>query len=499
MKRGDTRGLSTIIATLLIILLVMVSVAIVWGVVRSLIKTNAESISLGKFTISLEIVSIRQTAEDVNIKVKRNVGEGEVESLIFSIFDGEDTHIFEIENVSLKELETKTFVVDYQGDIVSVSVYPVFLGGNGKATTGEVQDTYYIYATGGSGGPGGPGGEIDPNCTVSCAGKVCGDDGCGGSCGPCFGTNPYCIEGHCEPDDGGIEPDCTCAVSTCIGTTCDDGLGGSCAGELQPDCINNLGYPIMCGIPDNGCGGIYACGTCPDGYHCNGGVCSQDCTVQCAGKECGDNGCGGSCGYCEVLYGSNYICNINNLCEVCLPNCAGRECGSVPNGCGPTCGDCAILYNETYNCNALGNCEMCTPNCGTRECGSVPNGCGESCGNCTETYGYPEGSCTSEGMCYFETVINQGTIYSIWPIDIGLYFDSTDLPTSGEDYFSYYVKFPGSSEIDCLRIWDFVTPVLPPYNMSYIRLAATSTAIRAGDNYEVWPTIEGCCRDYFCE
>lgn len=122
MRKGDKSGLSTVVATLLIILLVIVAVAIVWGVIKTIITNNSEQISLGKFTIDLKIVSIRQTAQDVNIKVKRNAGEGNLEGIIFSIFDGEKTHIYEKHNISLQPLEMKTFVVDYQGKIVSVSI-----------------------------------------------------------------------------------------------------------------------------------------------------------------------------------------------------------------------------------------------------------------------------------------------------------------------------------------------------------------------------------------
>lgn len=42
-------------------------------------------------------------------------------------------------------------------------------------------------------------------CTSQCAGKVCGPDGCGGSCGTC-GANSICHDGACQPCD--ICPTC---------------------------------------------------------------------------------------------------------------------------------------------------------------------------------------------------------------------------------------------------------------------------------------------------
>ena len=496
MKRGDTRGLSTVIATVLVILLVIVAIGIVWGVLRNMIQKNSELITLGKFTIDLEIVSVTQNSYGTNIKVKRNPGEGDLEGIVFSIFDGEETHVFEKKDVDLDQLETKTFTVLYYGDIISISVYPLFPTESGKSTIGEVADTYY-----GSGSGGGTGGYIDPNCIPDCVSKSCGDDGCGGTCPPgCSGGTPYCIGGICVAGTGGLIPDCSCALTTCIGTTCDNGLGGTCYGEEEPDCINEFGYYIMCGPSDNDCG---TCGTCDVGYHCYEQTCQPDCTPDCLGKQCGDNGCGGSCGDCSLI-GQSYVCNASYMCEACTQDCGTKECGTPLNGCGTSCGDCTLLYGPSYNCNATGMCEICTPDCiaNDRECGPVPNGCGESCGNCSLLYpGFPEDSCTSEGICYVETVLNTGTILSVWPYPEGrMLFDSEDLPTSPPtlDYTGYYVKFPGSNEDGiCMMIYDFVTPINPlVYDKTYVKISEDPTLIDIGDNYEIWETYAGCCKNY---
>src|SRR4030042_5531249 len=413
MKKEDTRGLSTVVATLLIILLVMVAIAILWGVIRSVIKSNAESISLGKFTINLEILDVYPSngITDTGIKVRRNAGEGELEGIIFSIFDGEKNHLYERRDVNLDELEVRTFFVPYHNiNIVSVSIYPLFLGYNGNIITGDVQDTYYAIATGGSGGD--DGGYIDPGCTPDCTGKECGDNRCGGQCSPgCSGGTPYCVLGDCEADNGGVEGDCSsCSPTTCIGTTCDDNLGESCPGQLQPDCGTQ-----MCGEAPNGGGGVNACGTCDEGYHCNQGICSENCIINCAGKECGDNGCFGSCGDCEYLYGTGYSCNSSGLCEACIPDCAGKECGD--NGCEGICGDCTELYDPSYNCNLSGLCEICTPDCsGGRACDPGLNGCG-TCGECSGEDTCIDGFCTPPTPP--EISLNNGTVLSVWPVPIG--------------------------------------------------------------------------------
>ena len=54
----------------------------------------------------------------------------------------------------------------------------------------------------------------------------------------------------------------------------------------------------------------------------------------CDGKECGPDGCGGSCGNCT---GPQEACS-NRLC-VCQPACDYKACGD--DGCGGSCGSCA--------------------------------------------------------------------------------------------------------------------------------------------------------------
>ena len=436
MKKGDARGLSTIIATLLIILLVILSIAIVWGVIRNIIINNAEKISLGKFTIDLEIVSMKQTAQDVNIKVKRNAGEGELEGIVFSIFDGKETHIYEKKNITLNPLEVKTFVVDYQGQIVSISIYPIFVTDSGKKTIGNIADTYYnIINTGEQ--------LISSGCTPDCTGKECGDNGCGGSCGTCSGLTPHCVLGECKAESGG-NPNCSCSTITCSDKTCSDGLEGSCPGLLQPDCNNNQ---IMCGASLNGCN----CGTCDTGYYCNGGVCSRSCLAS---------------------------------------DCGLRECGTLPGriDCGETfCGLCTI-QGETCNITS-GVCFQCIPDCTNRNCGVDPV-CGSSCGTCNTLIGE---YCNLAGSCVRDTILNNGTIYSIWPEKVGIYFDSEDLPKSGDNYVSYWARFPGSNEFSCLHIDKFVIPYIPEiYNRSYIKFVQTSSNIAPGDSYEIWETYNGC-------
>lgn len=81
------------------------------------------------------------------------------------------------------------------------------------------------------------------------------------------------------------------------------------------------------------------------------GFCIEQCPKACAGKECGPDGCGGTCGDCA----QGWVCNGGGLCELapldCVPNCGGRECG--PNGCGGSCGVCG----SEQVCGTNGTCK----------------------------------------------------------------------------------------------------------------------------------------------
>jgi hypothetical protein len=97
-----------------------------------------------------------------------------------------------------------------------------------KRTLALVAIGWLIIGCGGSGGGGGNGDAVDDTttpqedtatppvdtatpppdsqCVANCEGKECGDDGCGGSCGPCTGEGVTCDEEgkcvHLEPSGG---------------------------------------------------------------------------------------------------------------------------------------------------------------------------------------------------------------------------------------------------------------------------------------------------------
>jgi|GEM_PF-850455 len=207
-----------------------------------------------------------------------------------------------------------------------------------------------------------------PTCVPDCDGRVCGSDGCGGSCGVCNA-------------DAGDEEVCDFVTGQCIGETiCSDLPAGGCCfreeyvGIDWPhhlSCSSTDDFPtqLRCGrVPNpNGRGMIQttcgwdanenrvgcvpssqgAQGRIPDALLCanNDVTCIPECNP---GDSCGPDGCGGVCGVCE---GDNDECVLDSdgtggQCQTpCVPVCDNRACGD--DGCGGSCGaGCESYYEE---------------------------------------------------------------------------------------------------------------------------------------------------------
>ena len=116
-----------------------------------------------------------------------------------------------------------------------------------------------------------------------------------------------------------------------------------------------------------------------------------DPVLNCADKECGDDGCAGTCGMCPP----NVACLPDGKCkvEVCVPKCDGKDCG--PDGCGADCGTCA----DGETCNPISQlCDVIKNPCLDKQCGTWEGEwCGECpCADCAED----QVDCNAEtGMC----------------------------------------------------------------------------------------------------
>ena len=156
--------------------------------------------------------------------------------------------------------------------------------------------------------------------------------------------------------------------------------------------------------------------SCDDGNLANGDGCDSRCVLECdqarlvcdptacqpdcAARECGTDGCGGSCGVCSrgetcdagQCVGSGGCPNgqVEDCAGVCGGNavvdCAGTCGGTAMPDCRGVCGgdaveDCAGTCGGTATLDCRGICGGdARPDCTGRTCGD--DGCGGSCGVC---------------------------------------------------------------------------------------------------------------------
>jgi hypothetical protein len=184
--------------------------------------------------------------------------------------------------------------------------------------------------------------------------------------------------------------DASCAdtlacVIGCSGKNADCVL--ACKQQRSPDAVNQYFYLEAClsavcpGVPPDAVCVLQAgVGKCKPEYEAC--VVSGSCQVNCEGKACGDNGCGGSCGDCPP----GQSC-MNFTCSSCTPSCLNKECGD--NGCGGMCGACPS--GMTCKDGLCAPDQACTPSCTSKECGD--NGCGGSCGTCGFGFWCNQGIC----------------------------------------------------------------------------------------------------------
>jgi flagellin-like protein len=360
----NKRGISNIIATLLLVLLAIVIIGVVWVIVRNLVSSSSQGISLGGLTLNLKIEQAVKGGNNLSVTVQRQPGAGNLVGVNFVVSDGS---IYEAikQNTSLGIYEGNSFTLFPKQVNISlaktVSVAPIYISENGGIQqTGSITDTYTfgnssISGTGSSGGNGGGNG---------------GNNG-GGNGGGNGGSNS-CGDGICNNGD-------TC--STC---------------------------PTDCGI----------CGN--SGGYCGDGICNN-------GETCST--CPTDCGICGVS------CNITNCFK------SSYQCGFPPDGCGGnlTCG------NDDGLCN--------TPN-----------------SFCTNN------SNTNPFQCEPYQDVNNGTIFSVWPSQAVIFFDSSNL-TDPSSYTwndgQHYVRFLGSHELGCIQV-ALVTPEPFPSTISYMSLGSVA-------------------------
>ena len=275
----------------------------------------------------------------------------------------------------------------------------------GNTAVDDAEGAYHVFET--------------PDCTPQCAGKQCGDNGCGGVCGTCC-ADQICQSGQCAGGAGCEATDQAgcggCACETCVcemdAYCCNGQWDDICASECMEHCGGCATEGDCTGkeCGDDGCGG--SCGDCSGDQECVLGMCGSPCEPDCDGKDCGGDGCGGVCGDCA----EGFVCGEDQACvdpcfgvgfEGCCDgttlhycdgdhvmevDCAeqGLLCGWMSNVGWYDCTDDAA--EDPSGDHPLWCTDACKPDCTEKTCGS--DGCGGSCGACSAGE-----TCSDDGVC----------------------------------------------------------------------------------------------------
>ena len=243
-------------------------------------------------------------------------------------------------------------------------------------------------------------------CQPDCAGKQCGPDWCGGTCGTCSGCESVCSDGQCGPvlqaDSGCYDGDIywkdSCGTWGDKATECAE-AGCKPESKVCGDCEE------LCSGSKCGSQGECNCGTCPAGKSCEAGHCVVKCgDGQCGGGEdkcnCPGDCTGGCAGCCQGT-----VCKTGNLNSECGKN--GAVCAACSGGktcqsqeCTYKCGD-GVCGGGEDKCNCPADCTggcagcctgtVCKAGTSNGECGKN----GDACVVCSGGKTCQEGECAS--------------------------------------------------------------------------------------------------------
>jgi hypothetical protein len=146
-------------------------------------------------------------------------------------------------------------------------------------------------------------------------------------CGSAVLALVLCACGGTDTDGAASQPGAVCAPACPEGATC---LNGVCVAPIEP--------AEVCSP------------ACPEWATCLDAVCvAPICVPQCAGRQCGDDGCGGSCGWCELgatcdsaAVCRSYSCPAGSACVV---DGQERELGTLSYSNGSP-----VLYSARAAC-----------------------------------------------------------------------------------------------------------------------------------------------------
>lgn len=427
----NKRGMSQIVTTIILILLILVVIGGIWTIVNNFILKNSGKINSDSFTLSLTLRSakINYTTGISEVRVRRNVGEGNLVGIKFIVEDKKNSDIFEERFDNFPELAERTFMLNLSlssilnlVEIHKISIAPIFStgeeesglggGGTGKEQIGSIAGSI---------------GELNSNINLTIVEEE---------------NRPPSCESDADCPNDYLIPD----TKSC------DALFKNVV-QYKKDYFCATGGISYCDSTNI----QIAIESCSTGTICYDGTCIQDIKICTNESECGVDGWSGIPGCHSILNATvqdykDYSC-IDSACKVEIISKIRRNCSEEE-----ICfnGECFI----PLECTSNNDCDF-----------------GEIC---------------EDGECVNEEAILVGSIRSAWPFGIGEYFDSYDLPSDEQTIVpGHYLIFPGSNENACLQIQNFYAPSFEGA-IPYIKLNVKKSNLSGSEEFQVWETNYGC-------
>jgi hypothetical protein len=144
MKR---KGLSNIVATVLLVLLALAAITIIWVFLKPLF--SKERFEVSSFEVNMEIVpgSVVYSEGGINLDVKRNPGGDVVSGFSVVVYDDEGKTVVKEVNEEIDEFETKSVYVPYYGElgnVMKVSIVPNLLNAEGDIVKGRIASEFAL-------------------------------------------------------------------------------------------------------------------------------------------------------------------------------------------------------------------------------------------------------------------------------------------------------------------------------------------------------------------
>ena len=131
----NTKAMSQIVTTVILVVLVLVAIGIVWGVISNLVGDSAEDIDAGANCLAIVINAegvINTSLVDYNVTIARTAGGGDIDGVVVTLFSETENSGLKDLGSTIGELETETHSVLGVANANKIEITPYFSDASGN-------------------------------------------------------------------------------------------------------------------------------------------------------------------------------------------------------------------------------------------------------------------------------------------------------------------------------------------------------------------------------